>query len=586
MIQQEVLLEHLIKTGCYLKNGHFKLVSGKHSDSYIQVRIAMMDDMTRKDFGIALAERLFRLNPTALASFTMGGILLADEAAKQLNIPLLIGIGRRAGMPPKWVNFDQIGKENSKRVVFVDDILTTGGTITDGIQSLNRNSAKTVGIAVAVDRREVKGNITVEKKKYNLLSLLELNLNKWDPSECPLCHSNKDILNLHNPEEDFLSVALSMPIGMADKIFEGYKRVYDLQKDTELVSMVDQWKPWISHMMLGLPQLPRSRVMENNRVLNFLRIVHGSEPEPLKKWVLTELVGHLLVVSNIRVETRLIGCSILVGNPGGLLSALQTDLPIRAPVNIGSSNLKELIAYYDAIQETEGVFLFNNKNGELLGIKHLLGTKQYPRGIQLLVEITKLGATGLVVRRGHKAMYLYRNGLLEAIAVLPEKTGLWEYTQPIKKIEEITNILPYSRRILEYVFEVCWEMVIRGYGGIFIIGDVAVTLNDHEQRIEINKQQLFLLDRETIAEIAKLDGAIFISKTGELQKAAVIILNKGEAECEVGKPKTGALSGTTGARRRTAYLTSKECPNAVVVCVSQNGTITLFQNGESWPLLE
>ena len=42
MFDSQELLGRLAALGCYLKNGHFKLVSGKHSDAYIQVRIGMM----------------------------------------------------------------------------------------------------------------------------------------------------------------------------------------------------------------------------------------------------------------------------------------------------------------------------------------------------------------------------------------------------------------------------------------------------------------------------------------------------------------------------------------------------------------
>lgn len=124
-------------------------------------------------------------------------------------------------------------------------------------------------------------------------------------------------------------------------------------------------------------------------------------------------------------------------------------------------------------------------------------------------------------------------------------------------------------------------MVTRGYGGLFLIGEIPPTLQREPPRIKVDQQPIAFLGTGTAAEIAKLDGAVFVSKDGEIQDASVIIVNTVEREEIPGMLNTPQEARTGGSRRKTAYHTSKECPKAVVVCVSQNGSIEIFLNGKS-----
>lgn len=581
MLDSQALLGLLKKVGCYLE-GHFRLVSGKHSDSYIQVRIAMMYPEIRQAFGEATADKVTNWKPTAFAASTIGGILLAEESSNLLGIPLLVG--RQSGKIISWVNPNEVGQGALSRIVLIDDILTTGGTLGSAVQSLKEVGATVVGIAVAVDRSGWEGEILLNGVKYEVSSLIRLSLSKWDPSDCPICP--KPYTNLYNPEEDFLSVVLSMPLDMADMIITQYRKVYELQRDHEQVTMIDHWRPWLPMVLAGLPI---TRVAEDSGLTQFIRrFVHRGETDPKRRRVLTELVGHLLVASNIRVEGRSVGCSVLVGDRRKLSTALPLNAPIKIQSHIGTGNLGDLIPYYDALQETEAAFLFD-KDGELFGIKRLVRSMESgeTRGIQILRHITgELDAIGFVVRRERKALAVYREARLEAIAELSQRTGIWEFTTPRPTVQEIESIIPGIGRTLEGVLEISYEMVAHGYGSIFVVGDAPPSLQRKPPKIKVVEQPLAFLGARTAAEIAKLDGAVFISRDGEIQDASVIIINTvgGEIISEISYTPPFLRAG--GSRRETAYRTSKECPNVAVVCISQNGTIEIFVNGETWPVSE
>lgn len=582
MFDSETLLNHLRRTECYLENGHFKLVSGKHSDSYIQVRIAIMDPKARQAFAEAMAHMLTDLNPTALAASTIGGILLAVETSDRLGVPTLVG--RQVAKAVTWVNPKELGAEALTNVVLIDDIVTTAGTLRAGIESVYQIGATVGGVAVAVDRSHGEGRIRVGEEVYETLSLIRISLNRWDPSNCPICP--KPYVNLHNPEEDFLSVVLSMPSQMADQIISGYRKVYKLQRDNQQVEMIDEWEPWLPSLLAGLPL---TRVGEDSGLAQFIRrFVSRKERSAVRRRVLTELVGHLLVLSNIRVEARSIGCSILIGDRKKLLHVFHADVPIEVPRGIKSTNLSELIPYYDALQETDAVFLFD-KDGELFAIKRLVRLMESGemRGIQLLRQVTEeWDAIGFVVRRERKALAVYREARLEAVAELSEKTGTWEFATPRAIVEEIDSLIPGIGQTIELVLEISREMVTRGYGGLFVIGDVPPTLQRQPPKTKVDVQPITSLGIGMLAEIAKLDGAVFVSKDGELQDASVIIVNVRDRTCVSDASITYTHLRTGGSRRETAYRTSKECPTVAVVCISQNGTVEIFVNGKSWPVSE
>jgi orotate phosphoribosyltransferase len=578
------LLAYLKKDECYLENGHFKLPSGKHSDSYIQARIGMMNPQTCHAFATEIARNLADVKPTVLASSTVGGILLAKVAANILRIPLLVG--RQNAGSVTWVGIEKHSHDALSRIVLVDDILMTGGTLRSSIQSLGKLDAKIIAAVVAVDRSdrcgERESKVQVDGFSYEVSSLLHLSLNVWNPGNCPICP--KPYINLYNAEQDFIQGILSMPSRKAGMIIEGYKEAYDLQGDEEQLKMINQWEPWILSLHAGLP---RKRVSEDFGLVNFIRRLSQDEREDRKR-VLSDLVGHLLAVSNIRVEARSLGCSILVGEKRNLCDMLEVEAPIEVPKStstVSFDSLDKLIPYYDALQETEAVFLFN-RDGDLIGIRRLVrsGESGETRGIPLLRQVTKESdSIGLVLRRKRKAIAVYRKGRLQAEAVLSEKTGIWEFTTP-HVLEEIISLKPSIEPTLEMVLEISREMVIKGYGGLFVIG--SKTPKHGPPKIEMKPVPLTRLGVGMASEIAKLDGAMFISEDGYVQIASVIInyIDNGNIISHISKISPPSKEG--GARRKAALRTSIECPETVIVSVSQNGTIDIFKNGNSWSVSE
>ncbi|CAN5811205.1 orotate phosphoribosyltransferase [soil metagenome] len=172
-------LEELRRVGA-LKRGHFVLASGRHSDQYVE-----KFDLLRQPRATEQACReLIRLlgshvDVDLVAGPTTGGILLAFEIGRQLGLPaayaerLEEGSARRAFKRGTVI-------EPGTRVVVVDDILTTGGSIRATLDAVGDAGAEVVAVAVLVDRSGGTTDFGIP-----LVALAELDIDTWAPDEMP-----------------------------------------------------------------------------------------------------------------------------------------------------------------------------------------------------------------------------------------------------------------------------------------------------------------------------------------------------------------------------------------------------------------
>lgn len=576
MLKTAQILEQLRDRGYYVEDGHFLLSSQQHSDSYIHLRVALMDEDVAGPLAAAMADRAIDISARVIAASSIGGLLLAKRVAQLRNLPLLIG--RQVGRQVEWRNATEFSKSELGAVMLIDDVLTTGATLRPAITALEEIGAKLVDIGVALDRSpEESVSVTVGKRRIDPFGLVPVSLHEWTESECRVCSTtNRPIVDLSNPDEDYLSVLLSMPSSFAEQITAGYRGIYILQEDSEQLRTQEALLPWISSLLAGLPKW---RVSEDSGLVQFIRGVTAVADNEIHRRVLIELVGHLIAVANVRVESRSLGCSVVIGDAEKLSKFFAMDAPLKPPPRAARasvlSNFGVLLPYFDALLETENVFVFD-RSGYLVAIKHLarLTESHQSRGTQLLREVTGHGdAVALLVRRGRKALYVYRAGKLTNSAELSEKSGIWEFSSPGPIVADIESELPGITGVLETVLEVCREMVTRGYGGLFVVGKRSASLRHEPPKVQVAPQPLRFLGTGEAAEIAKLDGAVFVSRAGEIERASIIITNADTRNVETASRRVG------GARSQAAHRTSVECPDAAVVLVSQNGTIEVYVRG-------
>ena len=173
--------QELINRGALLK-GHFQLASGRHADTYIEkFRILQWPDLTgQMCAGIAGA---FRGQTNLLAGPTTGGILMSYETARHLGLRSIIAERVEDGPGREFKRGFEIGPGD--RVLVVDDVLTTGGSIRDVIDAVKARGAETVGVGVLVDRSAGKVDF-----RLPLFACMTLEVASWAPDTCTLCRDN------------------------------------------------------------------------------------------------------------------------------------------------------------------------------------------------------------------------------------------------------------------------------------------------------------------------------------------------------------------------------------------------------------
>jgi orotate phosphoribosyltransferase len=165
-----------------LKRGHFLLTSGRHSDQYVEKFDLLRQPRATQAACGELIRRFGKAEAIDLvAGPSTGGIILAFEVARQLGLPaayaerLAEGASARAFKRGTSISA-------GARVLVVDDIMTTGGSIRETLDALHRWDAEIAGIAVLVDRSG--GTVSFEAP---LTALATLIIDTWTPEDCPLC---------------------------------------------------------------------------------------------------------------------------------------------------------------------------------------------------------------------------------------------------------------------------------------------------------------------------------------------------------------------------------------------------------------
>jgi orotate phosphoribosyltransferase len=171
--------EIFVKAGAVLK-GHFLLTSGLHSPVYWEkFRILQYPQYTGMLCKM-IADHYRDKNVQVVAGPTTGGIILAFEVARLL--------GARSIFAEKEGN-ERVFRRSlilnqGERVLVVDDILTTGGSVEQVLLSVKKLGGEIVGVGILVDRSENKLEFGIP-----LFSCLRSQTTTYRPENCPLCAS-------------------------------------------------------------------------------------------------------------------------------------------------------------------------------------------------------------------------------------------------------------------------------------------------------------------------------------------------------------------------------------------------------------
>ncbi|HUY11736.1 MAG TPA: orotate phosphoribosyltransferase [Candidatus Dormibacteraeota bacterium] len=173
----------LIERGALLE-GHFRLSSGRHSDRFIQKFRILEEPKLLAPVAAALAARFAASRPTIVLSAAIGGIVLGYEVARALALRAIF-VEKENGVPVLRRGF---AIEPGDRVLVVEDVVTTGGSVREVLGLVAENGAHAVGVGAIVARATPDFGVPFE-------ALLEMPIDSYDPQNCPHCIAGAPILD-------------------------------------------------------------------------------------------------------------------------------------------------------------------------------------------------------------------------------------------------------------------------------------------------------------------------------------------------------------------------------------------------------
>ena len=197
--------EDLFRSSGALKEGHFLLKSGKHSERYLEKFLVLQDPAVTSELCGFWAARQRNQDGSPMvdvvAGPTTGGVVLAFETARQLGVRSIFA---EEVKDPDGTTRREFRRGFSiapgERVLLVDDILTTGGSLLAMLPAVEAFGGEIVTCAVLVDRSGGLAALSSPKTKrsYPLSALWRLQLPTYDPGpgSCPACAAG---IPLHAP---------------------------------------------------------------------------------------------------------------------------------------------------------------------------------------------------------------------------------------------------------------------------------------------------------------------------------------------------------------------------------------------------
>jgi len=173
-------VERVFRESGALREGHFILASGRHSPLYLEKFQVLQHPVETERLCAALASYARSLDIETVAGPTTGGIILAHEVARQLGVRAIYAERRANGTGREFRR--GFGLRPGERVVVVDDIMTTGGSVQETIDAVRSAGGEVAGAAVLVDRSGGGARLDVP-----IEALWRLEIPTYAPAECPLC---------------------------------------------------------------------------------------------------------------------------------------------------------------------------------------------------------------------------------------------------------------------------------------------------------------------------------------------------------------------------------------------------------------
>jgi orotate phosphoribosyltransferase len=226
-MDQRQVCEILTEVGAIVTNDHFVFTNDSHSATYINKNALYANTEATSLLCRALAEAFADDKVDAIVGPAIGGVILSQWTASHLSRltgrlvsslyaehatpvsveadPKTPGLKRISlGLKKEWQLLRGYGKlVEDKNILVIEDTLTTGRTTCGVIEAVLKKGGNVIGLGTIWNRsnRALHDIAKVPKTA----ALVEIELEMWSPSTCPLCKQGVPINTEFGKGREFLA---------------------------------------------------------------------------------------------------------------------------------------------------------------------------------------------------------------------------------------------------------------------------------------------------------------------------------------------------------------------------------------------
>lgn len=183
MTNQEIIA--MLKEAGVLLEGHFLLTSGRHSDKYMQCAKIFQDAKYSVPLCAELVAQYRDENVELVIGPAIGAISMSYEVGKQLGVRNIFA-ERENGVMTLRRGFTI---EKGERVLIVEDVVTTGGSVREVMNLVRACGGEIVGVGSIVDRTGGAIDFGVPYR-----SAFSMDITSYEPENCPICKTGMPLI--------------------------------------------------------------------------------------------------------------------------------------------------------------------------------------------------------------------------------------------------------------------------------------------------------------------------------------------------------------------------------------------------------
>jgi orotate phosphoribosyltransferase len=193
-MEAEDLLARLDAIGAIITGSHVVYASGRHGSVYVNKAVLYEHSLLTETTSTDLVAPYDPEGIDVVAGPTVGGVILAQWGAWHLSQRRSAGETLAVFAEEETVDgakrryfgrgYDDVVR--GKRVLVVEDVVTTGGTLRQVIDAATALDAVIAGVSILCLRGGAEAR---ERIGMPIRALLELPQESWAPEECPLCRA-------------------------------------------------------------------------------------------------------------------------------------------------------------------------------------------------------------------------------------------------------------------------------------------------------------------------------------------------------------------------------------------------------------